>query len=88
MRRPGWRRHPPDQLHAADDARTLPSLLVKNCRSMLPDSEPTYWMLVLTAPAIRTKALPDMSVAAVNEMKPDNVMTSNSVMLPWMLAEI
>jgi hypothetical protein len=65
----------------------LPSLFVKNSRSMLPLSAPMYWMLVLTAPAMRTKALPDRSVAAVNEMKPLSVIVSNSVMLPWMLAE-
>ena len=44
-------------------------------------------MFTLTAPAMRTKALPLMSVAAVNEMKPDSVIVSNSMMLPWMLAE-
>ena len=37
---------------------------------------------------MRTKPLPLASMAAVNEMKPVRVITSNSLMLPWMLAEM
>jgi len=45
-------------------------------------------MFTLTAPAMRTKALPLMSEAAVSEIKPDSVIMSNRMMLPWIVAEI
>jgi hypothetical protein len=53
---------------------------------MLPDSEPRKSILVLTAPVMRTKAVPSVPTLAVKPMKPVSVITSNSSMLPSMLA--
>ena len=41
---------------------------------------------VLTAPVMRTNALPVPSTLATKPMKPVSVIVSKSLMLPWMLA--
>jgi hypothetical protein len=49
--------------------------------SIEPDAEPISGISVLTAPAIRMPA-PSTPTNAVNEIRPENVRTSLSVIVP------